>query len=189
MAIGGVPGRALEDLRPALGSVFGRPCEILSVGLDPAFAFHPERQQYHATEILARLSSARPPRQGRLLGVAHVDLFIPILTFVFGEAQLGGECAVISTHRLRQEFYGLPADQDLLAERTLKEAVHELGHCLGLVHCEDHRCAMAASHAVESIDLKETALCAVCLGRSGVGEAVNRPGRERSLRRSRSAGG
>ena len=66
----------------------------------------------------------------RLLGITQLDLYIPILTFVFGEAQLGGASAVVSYHRLQQEFYGLPQDRDLLANRLLIESVHELGHTL-----------------------------------------------------------
>jgi archaemetzincin len=89
-------------------------------------------------------------------------LYIPILTFVFGEAQIGGPCGVVSIHRLRQEFYGLPPDLDLLRQRLAKEAVHEIGHTLDLTHCEDYQCAMAPSHAVEWIDLKESALCESC---------------------------
>jgi len=91
-----------------------------------------------------------------------VDLYIPILTFVFGEAQMGGPCAVVSAHRLRQEFYGLPPNPELFRQRVIKEAVHEIGHTLNLTHCEDYSCAMAPSHAVEWIDLKEGTLCAGC---------------------------
>jgi archaemetzincin len=72
---------------------------------------------------------------------------------------------VVSTHRLHQEFYGLPPDDGLLRERLLKEAVHELGHTLDLRHCDDYRCAMAASHAVEWIDLKEMGMCPACMTR------------------------
>jgi len=101
----------------------------------------------------------------RLLAVTDADLYIPILTFVFGEAQLGGKCALVSTHRLRQEFYGLPPDRDLLMERLLKESVHELGHTVELTHCDDYRCVMAASHAVEWIDLKDSTFCPECEAR------------------------
>jgi archaemetzincin len=106
----------------------------------------------------------------RILGVTCVDLYIPILTFVFGEAQMGGPCAVVSAHRLRQEFYGLPSDRNMLQDRLIKEAVHEVGHTLELTHCNDYRCAMAPSHAVEWIDLKDSSLCSTCIAR--VAEAV-----------------
>ncbi len=73
---------------------------------------------------------------------------------------------MVSLHRLEQQFYGMPADLDLLGQRLLKEAVHEVGHTLQLTHCEDYRCAMASSHSVELIDLKEAALCDHCLARA-----------------------
>jgi archaemetzincin len=162
LAIGEVAGATLQALRTGIAQSYRAPCDVLPGRLDPAFAHHAERQQHHSTEILARLADFVTPGTWRLLGVADVDLYIPILTFVFGEAQLDGACAVVSMRRLRQEFYGLPSDPKLADARLLKEAVHELGHTLGLTHCDDYRCAMAASHAVEWIDLKGKDLCPAC---------------------------
>jgi archaemetzincin len=165
LPIGKLNGRLLTGLAPAMANTFGMPCEIMSAELDPDFAYHRERQQYHSSEILSRMQGMLVPKTWRLLGVAAVDLYIPILTFVFGEAQIGGTCAVVSLHRLQQEFYGLPEDADLLHERLLKESVHEIGHTLNLTHCDDYRCAMAPSHAVEWIDLKDSSLCSSCHAR------------------------
>jgi archaemetzincin len=95
--------------------------------------------------------------------VTDVDLYIPVLTFVFGEAQLGGRCALVSLHRLHEEFYGLPPSPELLRHRLVKESVHELGHVLGLRHCPDWRCVMASTHDVERIDLKGEEYCPSCL--------------------------
>ncbi len=162
LPIGNLDDGLLKDLCPALEETFRVRCKVLPVRLDPEFAFHGERQQYHSSEILQRMQSFLTDDSWRLLGVAAVDLYIPILTFVFGEAQMGGPCAVVSSHRLRQEFYGLPRDQDLFRQRVLKEAVHELGHTVNLTHCSDYQCAMAPSHAVEWIDLKESTLCTNC---------------------------
>ena len=75
---------------------------------------------------------------------------------------MGGPCALVSAHRLRQELSGLPPDPELFRQRVIKEAVHELGHTLNLTHCEDYTCAMAPSHAVEWINLKESTLCPAC---------------------------
>lgn len=141
------------------------PCEIVARGFSPDFAYHAERQQYHSSDILARMQQQDHSSCWRVLGVTEADLYIPILTFVFGEAQLGGKCALVSTHRLRQDFYGLPSDRDLLLDRLLKESVHELGHTVELTHCDDYRCVMAPSHAVEWIDLKESTFCPDCESR------------------------
>jgi archaemetzincin len=165
LAIGKVEAPLLEYLQQALQEQFRTPCSILPARLDPEFAFHAERQQYHSSEILARMQDCLTGHTWRLLGVTGVDLYIPILTFVFGEAQMGGPCALLSLHRLRQEFYGLAGDGEILCQRALKEAVHELGHTLNLTHCDDYECAMAPSHAVEWIDLKESGLCAACESR------------------------
>lgn len=95
-------------------------------------------------------------------GVTALDLYIPILTFVFDEAQLHGNCAVVSSFRLRQEFYGLPSDPALFRERLRKESVHELGHTLELSHCDDYQWVMSPSHGVERIDFKTSHLCKSC---------------------------
>jgi archaemetzincin len=162
LPVGKLDGGLLAELAPALATTFHVPCEVLNAPLDPDFAFHGERQQYHSSEILARMQGLVTATTWRLLGVTAADLYIPILTFVFGEAQMGGPCAVVSLHRLRQEFYGLPQDEAVLRQRLRKEAVHEIGHAVNLTHCTDYRCAMAPSHAVEWIDLKESWLCQAC---------------------------
>ena len=97
-----------------------------------------------------------------MLGVTEVDLFIPMLSYIFGQAQLGGRAAIISTARLRQEFYDLPADGAILVERARKEALHELGHTFGLVHCEDRGCAMSLSTNIRQVDLKNPSYCGAC---------------------------
>jgi archaemetzincin len=157
-------------LEPGLAAAVGRglaaalPCELLDEGfaVDPGFAFDARRQQFWSTPILAKLEAARPANADAVLGITEVDLFIPILTFVFGEALLSRPPALISLHRLRPSFYGLPENPDLLVERAQREAVHELGHVLGLVHCHDYGCIMHASRAAEEIDLKGPGFCPRC---------------------------
>lgn len=168
LPMGEIDGSLLQHLRGELAHRLGVKCAVLPVSLDPEFAYHAERSQYHSSEILARMQSYLTPQTWRLLAVTKEDLYIPILKFVFGEAQMGGPCAVVSLHRLRQEFYGMPGDEQLLRGRLVKEAVHEAGHTLGLTHCEDYRCAMAPSHGVEWIDLKEGFYCSECSARAPV---------------------
>jgi len=162
LPVGTIGVSLLEDLREGISRRLPVRCEILPLKLDPAPSYHPERQQFHSSEILQRMQSLVRPRDWRFLAVAEVDLYIPILKYVFGEAQMGGPCAVVSTFRLRQEFYGLDRDDALLRERLLKEGIHELGHTLSLRHCQDYQCAMASSHSVEWIDLRDNQLCDAC---------------------------
>ncbi len=142
------------------------PCELesLPVSFDISSYYSPDRGQYNATLVLAHLLRHLPEPDGKIVGVTHVDLYVPVLTFVFGQAQLRGPGAVISTYRLRTEYYGLPPDATLLYDRTVKEVVHELGHTLGLVHCPDYSCVMNASTYVEQVDLKEAGFCRECQG-------------------------
>ncbi|MGB9605703.1 MAG: hypothetical protein ACPL88_07485, partial [Bryobacteraceae bacterium] len=88
--------------------------------------------------------------------------FIPVFSYVFGEAELGGRAAVFSIYRLREEFYGLPPEPTRLLERALRELLHELGHLAGLVHCHDATCVMRPSHSVEQIDARDADYCAAC---------------------------
>ena len=95
---------------PQFPGVSTWPARFLPYELDPTPSYHPERQQYHSSEILQRMQPLVRPQDWRFLAIADVDLYIPILKYVFGEAQMGGPCAVVSVHRLRQEFYGLDRD-------------------------------------------------------------------------------
>ena len=166
LPVGKVETSLLEHLREEFPKSLRVECEILPYRLDPSPAYHAERQQFHSSELLQRMMLLVRARDWRFLAVTELDLYIPILKYVFGEAQLGGPCAVVSTFRLRQEFYGLDRDEHLLKNRLLKESVHELGHTLGLHHCEDYRCAMASSYAVEWIDLRDRSLCEECYGKA-----------------------
>jgi archaemetzincin len=151
----------LDELAAALARTLRISCHVRLTGLDAAFAFDPVRRQYYSTAILQRLIPLASA-ETRLLGVTALDLFVPVLTFVFGEAQLAGPCALVSLHRLREDFYGLPPRTGILEQRLLKEALHELGHTFGLRHCRDWSCVMASTHAVERLDLKNPAFCPAC---------------------------
>lgn len=164
--LGDVPPNLVEVLSVTLAKVFSARCQILPPQPTPAYAFNVDRGQYSSMQILARMAASPNLTAWKVLAVTYFDLYIPVLTFVFGEAQLDGACAVVSAHRLRQEVYGFPADQPLLQERLLKEAVHELGHTLGLMHCDDRSCVMSSSHSVEWIDLKTARFCATCQANS-----------------------
>jgi archaemetzincin len=151
----------LEHLAATLARSFRTPCRIRPETFDIGFSLETGRRQYHSTAIIQRLERAADP-DARVLGVTGHDLYVPVLTFVFGEAQLDGACAVVSTARLHEEFYGLPRRDELMRERLVKEAAHELGHTFGLRHCADWRCVMSSSHGVERLDVKGEEFCKAC---------------------------
>jgi archaemetzincin len=157
--------RLLAELTTGLEQVFPVAVRIRTPWFDPEVSFEPARGQYSSTNVLRCLLDQPPRESSRILGVVGVDLFAPVLTYVFGEAQLDGRAAVVSIHRLRPEAYGLPADDGLLRARLLKESVHELGHTFGLLHCQVGTCVMHPSTYVEDIDLKSADFCADCRSR------------------------
>lgn len=160
--MGSVPLQALEWIESAAGEWFPLPVRRLPEVSVPPSAYDAKRQQYQSVELMKMLSEYAPRDACRILGVTNVDLAIPMLSFLFGQAQFQGPVAVISLCRLRQEFYGMPAREDLLRERTVKEALHELGHTFGLVHCPDSNCAMSLSTHIELVDSKSERYCGRC---------------------------
>jgi archaemetzincin len=152
----------LERLASIVGDLLHRDAVIAPALRDVDFAFDPSRNQYASRALLAALLERRRDGAERVLGVTGLDLFVPVLTFVFGEAQLDGPAAVVSTCRLVPEFYGLRRDPALVQERLEKEAVHELGHTYGLVHCPDGLCVMRSSTYVEELDQKRLDFCTDC---------------------------
>jgi archaemetzincin len=165
--VAAAPEVSLEDHRMVSGlmmSEFGFPVREMAI---PAidFAYDAARRQYNSVPVLEMLARLFPDDTGKLLAVTDRDLFVPVLTFVYGQAQLNGRVAVFSLARLRQEFYGFAPDREVLVERAAKEALHEAGHLFGLVHCAERTCAMSLATNVRQIDSKQAAFCAPCRAR------------------------
>jgi archaemetzincin len=129
-------------------------------------AYSTARNQYDSFILLRDLMKIQPADSSRVLGVTNCDLFVPALSFVFGQAQLGGPAALMSTARLAPEFHGLPPQHELLMERTVKTVLHEMGHTFGLVHCSNPQCAMALATGLAQLDAKMARYCANCWPRT-----------------------
>ena len=171
LPLGHADRAAIAAVGTRLGDVLGTLVSTREVVIDLSRFFDERRLQYNSTSIITHLNerfaalssaSVEGTLEPRLLAVIGEDLFIPILTFVFGEAQLNGRVAVVSYHRLANERYGLPPNPGLFHDRLFKEALHELGHVFGLVHCVSQECVMHISTYVEDIDIKPAAFCDDC---------------------------
>ncbi len=141
-------------------------CAVLPPLAVPKSMLNSVRKQLFFGSISAKLSAAYEPRAELLLGVTDYDLYKTSHQFIFGSSNATQRCAVVSIHRLRAEFYGDKPDENALFQRLLKEAVHEIGHAIGLKHCYNARCAMYYSNSIFDTDNKHSQFCDACDKRS-----------------------
>jgi len=161
--IGAIPSSVTVPVRKAVARNFGLPARITPLLQNIDFAYSPARQQHHSTTILDRLAELSPSPGCRILAVTYRDLYIPILTHVYGEAQLKGTVAIISLYRLAEsEPYFHVDESGLTVQRSIKEALHELGHTLGLTHCRDAGCLMHYCRRMSDVDHKSECFCRYC---------------------------
>lgn len=153
--------RILENLGIILTEAeFALAAETMST---PKESYDTARNQYRSDIILHKIRAfATKNMFDRVLGIIDVDIFVPELNFVFGEAEHPGKAALISLVRLRPEFYGRPANFEVFADRAVKEAAHELGHTLGLSHCSNPFCVMYFSNSIFETDRKQSLFCSKC---------------------------
>jgi archaemetzincin len=159
-ALGNVADETMEEFRDRISDIFHCPTEMGAGFSDLAQAYNPQRKQYSSSKLLTSLEKSA--KGERVVGIADVDLYVPGLNFVFGEADMGSGTAIISLCRLRQEYYGLAPDEALFLERATKEVVHEIGHTFGLGHCSNIKCVMHFSNSLADTDLKEVNFCNRC---------------------------
>jgi archaemetzincin len=165
LRIGTVDRDVIDEIKSGLCKVFPKTdCVILrNVMSVPQDTYNAKRHQYFSSNVLAKMHNyVERSDVDRVLGVIEMDLYVPGLNFVFGEAQCPGTMAIISLCRLKPEFYGQPADRKLFIERSMKEAIHEVGHTLGLRHCHNPACIMFFSNDIQMTDTKKLKFCEKC---------------------------
>jgi len=160
--MGEIETKILQNIKSHLEEEFKIEVKIAPTINLPNYAYHPQRKQYHSTTILRKLEEIFPHDASRVLGIVDVDLYVPQLNFVFGEANSVTKVAVISLCRLHQEYYGLTPENKIFILRAIKEGVHELGHTYGLGHCKNKRCVMFFSNSLIDTDIKSYNFCKIC---------------------------
>lgn len=155
-------GEVLEILSEDMKVYFNCQSELAICSLDMSIFYNPARRQYDANKLINSLSHLDTDETVKVMGILRVDLFVPILTYIFGQAELGGSVGVSSLYRLRNELYGLEINNNLLIERFRKVVLHETGHLFGLIHCHTPGCLMRSSTYVEDLDQKELRFCHSC---------------------------
>ena len=152
----------LQKLIKELSKRFSSSIHVIDIELNMDDYFSIERKQYFSTQIIAEMIKLTNNYDGKVVLITDVDIYVPALTFIFGEAQLNGKHSILSVCRLHEIFYSGIANENLLLERTIKEFLHELGHNYGLRHCIDWDCVMHASHGIEEVDIKGLNSCSKC---------------------------
>jgi archaemetzincin len=155
----GLGTELLERLEREIQEIFGYDTHILPLIDEKDLWPDPARHQVHSTPILETLSLLSPRNAVKVLAITNLDLFIPILTHVYGEAQLGGRACILSTYRFTD---GLFPGTEAFSCRIVKEAVHELGHTFGLRHCRDPACVMHYCRNLREVDRKSSRPCRYC---------------------------
>lgn len=158
----------LGTIAEAITREYHLPVEVKESHLDLSEFYDPMRRQYNGNQLMKELDSWSSVDHIKNIGLFRVDLFNPILTYIFGQAALNGNIGIASLYRLRNEQYGMKKDNDLLLERFQKVVIHELGHMFGLVHCHVPPCVMRSSTYVEDIDQKSAHLCTKCRSEIGI---------------------
>lgn len=158
--IGKISPWILETIAKEIREIFKLPTRIMPLLNDIFFAYDPQRNQYYSTKILDTLESRAPKECIKLLAVTREDLFIPILTHVYGEARLGGLPSILSISRLIE--YTEIDSREKNRSRIVKEAAHELGHTFDLRHCPDQTCIMHYCRKIEEVDQKSDQFCRYC---------------------------
>jgi archaemetzincin len=151
----------LEQLAASCGDFLSLKTMTLPPFEPPSEAFNSLRRQYHAGMLLQCLQLLQPGCL-RVVGITSYDLFLPIFTHVYGEAQNPGRAAVISFFRIGPSEGPHYVDHAGFLERAIKITIHELLHTFGLVHCRHSACLMHTVMRVPDLDDLPVQLCRSC---------------------------
>jgi archaemetzincin len=166
---GEVDGKILEAIKDDLPDhlPMDTKVEIMEREKLPQAAYDASRSQYNAEAVLDGLAPNITLVTGNesALIVTDADLYTNNFDFVYGLSDKPRATSILSTARLKDEFYGLKPDKALFLKRLMKETLHELGLAWGLPHCPDQSCAMYFARSLKEIDSKKSKFCHDCRNR------------------------
>ena len=162
LPVGEIPEIASKALAAHILGYLRLDSDILPPLVHPAYAYDEKRLQYDAGIILKGMKSEPFQNYTKIVCILDVDIFVPIFSYVFGEAQQKGKFALVSLYRLKKNSDGSTPPLSLLLERAGKVALHELCHLYDLHHCMDRRCLMHFSGELEDLDKTPLYLCRYC---------------------------
>ena len=154
--LGAINELAADVVAGNLQAILNLATDVLPLHPLPETAFMSARRQYDAVKIINHLAAVPSIRAPICLGLTSSDMGTPILTYVYGESQLGGRVAVVSFYRLTT------AGREMTLARLSKLSLHEVGHVLGLGHCWEHSCLMRSIRNIEQLDMLDLAFCEGC---------------------------
>ena len=160
--MGEVPKIVPKSIAANILGCFNIKAEIAPSLKTPEYAYDKGRLQYNAGLILNALESLNFSKYEKVIAVLNVDLFVPIFTYVFGEARQGGMRALVSVYRLIKKTDASAIPEDIMLQRAAKVALHEMGHLFDLVHCMDDGCLMNFSGGLEDLDKAPLSFCRYC---------------------------
>lgn len=160
--VGKLDETLFEIIRPIVEDTFRRSTAVHKPLPVPKYAFNPTRGQYHSAAILKRVETLRDSAWDAAIGIVDVDLFVPEVPFIFGEADRSTRSAIISLTRLRAESGTSEARRELLVKRLIAETIHQIGLIRGLAQCPNNRCVMFYSATIQDTDKKGSSFCANC---------------------------
>ncbi|MFZ5979617.1 MAG: hypothetical protein ACOYVF_03205 [Candidatus Zixiibacteriota bacterium] len=160
--IGDVDFMMVNKLASNIGPIFNRSVDILKGMKIPEESFNVVRNQYYAQVIMQKIERAKANNREKVIAICEEDLYLPEENYVISAADKVSGTAVVSLFHLRQEFYGLPEDDNKIYPRLFKETIHRTAHLFDLPECRNPKCVNYFSQVMLDIDNKSDKFCDIC---------------------------